>query len=147
MLENEFGRRISFPDFNMQSIHKIMATVADLQDEAIVDAIVRVGKENGISDIFILDKDFVLSALRHEVERRESDEIVLNRREAEVVISLAANGLVMSRASRELFYHRNTLDYHVQQIRRKTGKNPLDFYDMCMLLPAAERIIEREDTE
>ena len=145
MTENEFGRRISFPDFNMQSIYKILATVADLQDEAMVDAIISVGKENGISDIFILDKEFVLSALRHEVERRDSESITLDRLEAELIISLANNSLVLSKTARELFYHRNTLDYYVHQIHKKTGRNPMNFFDMCVLLPSARKVIERDE--
>lgn len=61
----------------------------------------------------------------------------LTTREKSLVIALCENNLRVSGASEDLNYHRNTITYQCKNIKRKTGLNPLDFfdaqrlYDMC----------------
>ncbi len=43
--------------------HKIYADCIDMKENAIFDAVVRCAKENGYTEAFLLDKDFVLSAI------------------------------------------------------------------------------------
>ena len=64
--------------------------------------------------------------------------------DAEVIIRLAENGLVVSETARKMFVHRNTVVYHIQKIQENTGKNPLDFYDMCYLLPRAKATFSKK---
>ena len=49
--------------------NKILAKIIDAQEEAIVDAVIQAAIEEGISDLFILDKKFVLDALKEKLER------------------------------------------------------------------------------
>ena len=56
------------PDINigdgMYSIQrKILAKCVDMADDAIVKAVIEVAKENCISDLYLLDKTFVVNAL------------------------------------------------------------------------------------
>lgn len=51
------------------SVAKIAAHVADLTDNAIVSAIVRTAAAEGITDLYLMDKGFVLSALLEEIKR------------------------------------------------------------------------------
>ena len=51
---------------------KVTAQILDMQDKAIVDAIVQCARENGVDDIWLLDKEFVLDALREKIERERA---------------------------------------------------------------------------
>ena len=59
---------------------------------------------------------------------------------AEVIVALADCGFNKCDVARKLFLHRNAVDYRIQRIREKTGKDPMNFYDLCDLLPAAKAI-------
>lgn len=64
----------------------------------------------------------------------------MTKLQAEIIIGLADNHLNVSQTARKLYMHRTTLSYHIQQIRQLTGKDPMDFYGMCELLPTARRV-------
>jgi DNA-binding PucR family transcriptional regulator len=59
--------------------------------------------------------------------------------QAEIIIALADNNLKIAEVARKIYMHRSTVVYHIKKIHRITGKNPLDFRDMCELLPIARR--------
>ena len=52
----------------------------------------------------------------------------------DVIMTLADNNLAVSATARKLFMHRNTAVYHVQKIKKATGLDPLNFYDMIKLV-------------
>lgn len=66
----------------------------------------------------------------------------LTRTQAEVIVKLAKNNINAAATAREMFMHRNTVDYHIRMIYRNTGKNPLSFYDLSELLPVAREALE-----
>ena len=49
--------------------HCIYADVVDMTNNAIVDACVKAARLAGINDVYLLDGDFVLAALREKIER------------------------------------------------------------------------------
>lgn len=49
---------------------KFQAKMIDMADEAIYSAIIEEAKEAGITDLFLIDREFVLTALTNEMERR-----------------------------------------------------------------------------
>lgn len=56
------------PEINVNdricSVHqKMLAKCVDMMDDAIVKAVVDVAREEGISDLYLLDKTFVVNAL------------------------------------------------------------------------------------
>ena len=51
-----------------------------------------------------------------------------------ILNALANNNLSKAKASRELYMHRNTVDYQVKKIKAKTGLNPCNFWDLVKLL-------------
>lgn len=61
--------------------------------------------------------------------------------EAKIIILLAENQLSARKTATALLYHPNTVYYHVRGIRRKTGLNPYDFFDMQKLYPMAEEVL------
>lgn len=48
---------------------KIVAEVVDTDSQVIVDAVIKCAMENGVNDIWLLDRKFVLDALREKMER------------------------------------------------------------------------------
>ena len=66
--------------------------------------------------------------------RTKCTDYYLSNVERNIILSLARNGLVRSRAAKDLFYSLNNIKYHVEKIQLKTGLNPMDFYDMVKLL-------------
>lgn len=65
--------------------------------------------------------------------------------QAEIVVELANCNMNISKTSKAMFMHRNNITYHIRQIRRNTGLNPLNFYELSELLPKAKVIVEREE--
>ncbi len=66
----------------------------------------------------------------------------ISKTEVKIILALAKCGLNPSRAARKLNIHRNTVIYHIGEIRDFTGLDPSDFYDMAKLL---ERFKEEKD--
>ena len=50
---------------------KIMAQVTDATDKAICDAIIRYADEHCATDLFLIDEEFIKSAIENEVRRRK----------------------------------------------------------------------------
>lgn len=56
---------------NMMEIrYKIHAEVLNAIDQENVSTIVKAAKEAGVTDLILIDKEFILSAIQHEMERR-----------------------------------------------------------------------------
>lgn len=51
---------------------KIAALLLDMTDEAITDAIVEAAKNEGITDLYLLDKQFVMEAIKEKMEREQT---------------------------------------------------------------------------
>lgn len=60
-------------DFNLNYIHTATAAMAaqvvDTQERMLVEAVIRAAEEEGVRDLYILDKKFVFDALREKMER------------------------------------------------------------------------------
>jgi sugar diacid utilization regulator len=67
----------------------------------------------------------------------------MTEQEARIIIELAHHQLSALRVARLLSYHRNTIYYHVKNIRKKTQLDPYDFFDMQKLYPMAQEVADR----
>lgn len=65
---------------------------------------------------------------------KEQKSMVLNDRMREIILAMAECNMSLSEVSKVKHYHRNTVDYHCRQIRKKTGLNPRCFYDLVRLV-------------
>lgn len=65
----------------------------------------------------------------------------MTKQQAKIIIALANNRLTTREAARSLNYHHNTIYYHRVKIRKSTGLDPCDFFDMQKLLPMAEEVL------
>ena len=54
--------------------NKIMAKMSDVTESAIVDAIIDEAIREGVSDLYILNKQFIISAILEKIERDEKGE-------------------------------------------------------------------------
>lgn len=63
------------PDFDVGSLsRKIMVEFMRKEDECLCDDIIEFAKKEGISTLYLIDREFVMTALRNEVERRKQKE-------------------------------------------------------------------------
>lgn len=73
MKEFEFGTHISMPcnlDFEngiASAIQKVVVQMQEKIDEAIIREIVKAAKEQGITDLYILDKQNIMAAMRKQM--------------------------------------------------------------------------------
>lgn len=65
--------RSTFDQGSMEGVYditrKMAAQILDMQEKVIVDAVIECAQENGVDDLYLLDKKFVLDALREKIER------------------------------------------------------------------------------
>ena len=64
----------------------------------------------------------------------------MTKQESRIIIALANNKLSALRAAKSLNYHRNTILYHVRNVRKETGLDPYDFFDMQKLYAMAREV-------
>lgn len=50
---------------------KMACQIVDMQDKILCDTIIAFAKEQGVTDLFLLDEEFVKSALINEAKRRQ----------------------------------------------------------------------------
>lgn len=65
---------------------------------------------------------------------RKDGASVLSENRCDIIIALADYNMNVSEVSKKLYMHRNTVAYNIQRIQEITGKNPLNFYDLCDLV-------------
>lgn len=54
--------------------------------------------------------------------------------DVEIIRALADNNLNVTETARQLYMHRNTVCYHVLRVKKQTGLDPLNFFDLHKLL-------------
>lgn len=52
----------------------------------------------------------------------------------QVILALAECDMKISKAARKLYMHRNTIYYHIELIKNKTGCDANKFYDLLKLV-------------
>lgn len=52
----------------------LMAKVVDHKDKVLCDAIIKYATEQGYTDLYLIDEEFIRSAIIHEIARRANDE-------------------------------------------------------------------------
>lgn len=64
---------IKFEDNIFKIQQKIYVECADMKEQALLDAIIRAAREAGITELFLLDKQFVTDALAVAIEKWRVD--------------------------------------------------------------------------
>lgn len=60
---------MKFIDGSFKIKEKVAAQCVEMADEAIVKAVIDCAKENGITQLYLLDKDFVVTALQDAIKK------------------------------------------------------------------------------
>lgn len=72
LMHYEFHRNQIQLDGTMAELpQKIAAAVEDTTDKAIVQAVIEAAQANGVTDLYLLDKTFIMDALREKQEREK----------------------------------------------------------------------------
>ena len=50
-------------------VHNVYAEVVDMQEKAIVEAIIKAARNRGIDDLYLIDEKFILEAIQEKMER------------------------------------------------------------------------------
>ena len=58
----------------------------------------------------------------------------MDERDAEIILALADHKMNISEVARVGYMHRNTVIYHIGRIKKITGLDPTEFYDLCKLV-------------
>ena len=58
----------------------------------------------------------------------------LTEQDVSIIRGMANHNLNMTETAKSLFMHRNTVLYHCEKIKQKTGADPRDFFGCCNLL-------------
>lgn len=53
--------------------NEFLVKCVDLLDKEIVNAIVDTARENGVTEVYLIDKEFILRAIKNELERMKEE--------------------------------------------------------------------------
>ena len=67
--------------------------------------------------------------------------MALTKKEARMIVAMAQCDMTVYAAADKVYYHKNTLLYHFEKIRKKTGLNPRNFFDLIELYSMAREIL------
>ena len=59
-----------------------------------------------------------------------------------VLIAYADNDMSVSKTAESMFFHRNTVEYHLNKVRDNTGQDPRCFHDLVQLFQLAKDKID-----
>ena len=59
-------------------VARIAAQVADVADEAIVDAMIAAAQQEGLTDLYLIDKQFLFEAIKEKAEREKNAPLTLD---------------------------------------------------------------------
>jgi len=62
----------------------------------------------------------------------------MNNMDKIIILSLADNNMSVNATARNLCYHRNTVQYHIDGVKKETGLNAKQFYDLVKLVEIAK---------
>ncbi len=68
----------------------------------------------------------------------------MNEQDCKVILALAVCDMNPTKTARVLFVHRNTVLYHIEKVKRITGLDPNNFYDLHKLV---NMITEEKDND
>lgn len=66
---------------------------------------------------------------------------------AKLIVAYVRADMNICEAARKTYYHRNTFTYQLNRIRKATGLNPRNFFDLCELYEIALGILTAEEID
>lgn len=59
---------------------------------------------------------------------------MMDELDRDILITLVESGMNQSEVARKLYVHRNTIAYRLNRIRKTTGLDPLNVYDLIEII-------------
>ena len=69
----------------------------------------------------------------------------LDNLDLDIILSLADNNMVVTRVAKAVFMHRNSVLYRIRRIKKLTGLDPMNFYDLHNLLISMKLISVKKE--
>lgn len=63
----------------------------------------------------------------------------MNDLEKKIVLAFARCNMSISKTAEKMNYARNSIAYHLRQVKRKTGRDPKKFYELAQLVSRIKR--------
>ena len=73
-------------------------------------------------------------------------DIKLTQTEAEILMAFVDARMNVCATARMMYRHRNSINYHLERIKRRTGLDPRGFSDLVELVEAARMILKDPET-
>lgn len=64
-----------------------------------------------------------------------------------VIFAMSNANMNISEAAKLMYMHRNSIVYNIEMITKRTGKNPINFYDLIQLVELAKTEEEEQANE
>lgn len=77
--------------------------------------------------------------------RETAPNMEMTKEQAEVIVAMAENNLIMSAAANRLDMSAGSVKKQVAKIKKATGLDPQSFVDMCQLLVIAKAVLNMEE--
>lgn len=58
----------------------------------------------------------------------------MDKRDVEIILALADNNMNATETAKRLYMHRNTVIYHIVKVKKFTGLDATNFYDLHKLV-------------
>lgn len=64
---------------------------------------------------------------------------LISAAEKQIVLAFAKSNMNLSKAARKTYMSRHGVEYRLNNVRKKTGLNPMEFYDLAYLVNAIDK--------
>jgi carbohydrate diacid regulator len=71
----------------------------------------------------------------------------MDKIDAKMIVAFARCNMKIKVAANTIFYNKNSLTYHFNRVRRETGLNPRNFFDLVELYEIARGILTDDEIE
>lgn len=71
----------------------------------------------------------------------------MDKLDAKIIVAYVRANMNICEAARKTYYHRNTFTYQLNRIRKATGLDPRNFFDLGELYEIARGILTADEIE
>ena len=87
----------------------------------------------------------MISVSENGVRRINIEVFNMTKQQKEIILSYAENNMSASLTARVMMYHRNSIEYHLDQVHKEHNLNPKNFYDLVELVRIAKGEMSPKD--
>lgn len=69
----------------------------------------------------------------------------MTKNQTTIIMAFVEHNMRITETARALYYHRNTVIYHMDKVKHDTGLDPRIFPELLELIPMAREVVEHGD--